>query len=189
MSSETDTQAVRGMSECEWRFWPFVRRLRPVRLLLAAAAIWFAVATQIKANREREACENPPVIARQTSPDGTWEATVVEAICHFAPAAGMTTITASVRLVSTRASSPVGRILAVDTGGRDYNRPFLTWTAPKTLRVVTSRPPFEVTELDFAGMHVDLHVDPDDPAIQAAVAEWRRGAGLSPGPDRKDEAR
>lgn len=175
------------MVEPKWRLGRVVRRMRPVRLLLAAAVLWFAVAAAVRGDGDGKACENPPVVARQTSPDGAWEAVVVEAVCHFAPAAGVTTITASVRLVSTRDPSLAGRILDVDTGGRDYMRPFLTWTAPDVLKVTVVKAPMKVMALDLDGVHVDLRVDPSDSAIQAAVAEWYRGVG--PPPERKHEAR
>lgn len=178
------------MSEREWRLWPLVRRLRPVRSSLAAAVLWFAVAAAVKGDRDRKACEEPPVVARQTSLDGAWEAVVVEAVCHFAPAAGMTYVTTGLRLISTRNPSRVGRILEVDTTGRrDYVRPFPAWTAPGVSKVTVAKAPMTVMALDFDGVHVDLRVDPDDPAIKAAVAEWRRSVGLPPEPERKDEAR
>ena len=139
--------------------------------------------------QRKKTCENPPVVTRQTSPDGAWEATVVEAVRHFAPAAGMTTITASVRLVSTRDASPTGRILDVDTGGRDYMRPFLTWTAPDILKVTVAKAPVEVMALGLDGVHMDSHVDLDAPVIKAAVAERYRGVGLPPEPERKDGGR
>lgn len=62
-------------------------------------------------------------------------------------------------------------------------RPFLTWMAPDILKVTIAKAPMKVMALGFGG----VHVDPDDAAIRAAVAEWRRGAGLPP--ERKDEAR
>lgn len=76
----------------------------------------------------------------------------------------------------------------IQRGGRDYVRPFLAWTAPGVLKVTVAKAPMRVMALDFDGVHVDLRVDPDDPVIKAAVAEWRRSVGLPPEPERKDGA-
>ena len=149
---------------------------------LIAAVLVDCIRFEVALHEARELCQNPTLLARQLSPDGAWEAVVEEVACGFTAA--------TLRLVSTRDPGLAGRILKVDIRGeRASMRPLLAWTAPDVLRVTAAVVP-TVTTLGFAGVHVDLRVDPDDPAIKAAQAEWERGrGGASAEPGRTEGAR
>lgn len=121
------------------------------------------------------ACKNPVVVAHRTSPDGAWDAVVDETVYTRLGLVSLATRTfTTVRLVSTRDSSFAGQILYTGSPGRrDYARPLLAWTAPGALRVTLGKAP-HVRTLRFAGVRVDVRVDPDDPAVQAEMVELER---------------
>lgn len=168
------------------RGWYLRVAVRLSLILLIAAVFVDWVRFEIALHEARQICQRPTVLDRKTSLDGAWEAVVVQVACGFTAA--------HLRLVSTRDPGLTGHILKLDTRGeRAYMRPILAWTAPDVLRVTAAVVP-TVNTLSFAGVQIDLRVDPDDPAIMAAKAEWERGArtrrgGRRTGPDGKGPLR
>lgn len=160
--------------------WVFERRL--IGLVLAAFVLRACIVPwpgdEASADQSAEPgtrlCDSGEIIDRLPSPDGAWEAVAYARSCRFGPLSGQTTTKIGVRLVSTRGPSRVGTVFERLGGESGYDRPFLAWTAPSVLDVVVERPPSEVETLDFDGVHVDLRVDPDDPEIVAAKADWER---------------
>jgi len=71
------------------------------------------------------------VLTEAISPTGTWKAFVNEEFCE-SPI--LTTITASVHLISTRDDASSAVILGVSAHGADED-PSIVWTAPQTLQV------------------------------------------------------
>lgn len=166
------------------RRWPLLaRRLARVSVVALAAAFLLAwIRLEVLLREAERVCRNPAIVAHQTSPDGAWDAVVDEAVCTHHGLVSLTTRTfTTVRLVSTRDPSFAGQILYTDSPGRrDYARPLLAWTAPGVLRITFGKSP-HVRTLRFAGVTVDLRVDPDDPAIRAAMAELEGGHDAPPG--------
>lgn len=171
------------MTERARRLRLLARRL--VRLLVVASVAAFLLAwvrLEVLLQDADQACRTPLVVARQTSPDGAWDAVVDETVCTRLGLVSLATRTfTTVRLVSTRDPSFAGQLLYTGSPGRrDYARPLLAWTAPGVLRVTLGQSP-HVRTLRFADVRVDLRVDPDDPAIRAAVAELESGRDGPPG--------
>lgn len=96
-----------------------------------------------RVEREREACERPPIIARSPSPDGAWEAVIYKRMRVFGLLAGQTSFTTGAGLVSTRDPSAMEVLIGVSDWGDDM-RPRLVWTAPDILQINVCNLPFLV---------------------------------------------
>lgn len=177
------------------RGWVLERRL--VALLLAAVLFrgcaGFGRGIEDSANWSTEPgsrlCEIGAILDRLPSPDGAWEAVAYARSCRFGPWSGQTMTNMGVRLVSTRAPFRTETMFEMAGGTHVYDRPYLAWTAPDVVKVTVMSHPREVEAFDFEGVHMDLRVDPDDPAIVAAKRAWRLGYRPVPlGPDRAGEA-
>lgn len=156
----------------KWRLGRGTRWL--VGLLLAAAVLRACnvlTGDAARSEKEREACERPPIIARSPSPDGAWEAVIYKRMCVFGLLAGQTSLTTGVGLVSTRDPSRIERVLGVSSWHDDM-RPRLVWTAPDILQVNVRNLPFlvKIVTCSFGGVRVDLRFDPDTPETKAAKA-------------------
>ena len=131
---------------------------------LIVATLWIESGT-----KGGDTCEHA-VIERAVSPDGAWAAVIDEATCEVDW--GGTDIIAGVQLVSMRDPTMIGDVLGVETGGHADMRPRVAWNMPNILQVVVhnlSSP--KVLTHEFAGIHIDLRFDPDDPAAREA---WQR---------------
>lgn len=158
------------------RGWAFERRL--VGLVLAAFVLraCFVPWPGDEASADESAepgtslCETGRTLDRVPSPNGVWEAVVYRRTCRIGPLSGQTVTDNGLRLVSARDRSRAQVIFEESGSGEEYDRPFLAWTAPDIVRVTIQSPPLDVKTRDFDG----VHVDPDDPEIVAAKADWER---------------
>ena len=178
------------------RGWAFERRLGALLLavLMLRGCAGFGRGVEDSANWSTEPgsrlCEIGEILDRLPSPDGAWEAVAYARSCRFGPWSGQTMTNTGVRLVSARDRSRAKTLFEMVGGTHVYNRPYLAWTAPNVVKVTVMRQPRQVEAFDFEGVHMDLHVDPDDPAILAAERAWKLGYRPLPlGLDRAGEAR
>lgn len=176
--------------EGKWRLKRGIRWL--VGLLLGVAVLRACndiTGVNPRSEKEREACEHPPIIARLPSPDGAWEAVVYKRVCTFGSLAGQTGLTTGVGLVSTRDPFRVETVLGVSSWHDDM-RPRPVWVAPDLLRIDVRNLPFLVKVLTcgFGGVRIDLRFDPDTPETEAVKAkrdEYLREYKLPPDPSDK----
>ena len=116
------------------------------------------------------------VLTEAMSPSGTWKAVVNEEFCENPI---LTTITASVHLISPRDETISAVILGVSAHGADED-PSVVWTAPQTLQVdVPGSTYLKVLRCQFEGVQINIRLPPEDAAHRAA---WYRQLG-KPDPD------
>jgi hypothetical protein len=138
---------------------PFFRR--PGCLLALAAFVAVIGLVRLIIWYELRAYYTHEVLLRLTSPTGAWAAAVIEKTVE-GPL--LTDITAGVELVSREHPRESIKLLGVDTGGHNEERPRIAWSAPNVLRVtVPNLSDLKVLTRHADGVDVDLHFDPDDP--------------------------
>ncbi len=116
----------------------------------------------------KEDCQTT-TITKLTSPDGQWDASVVEALCDE----GLSGLVLGVAQIA-----PAGRtgediqILGLETGGGKDELPGISWTEPKRLKVVV---PFaidlKIAHRKIPGLMVDVELDSDNPEQKSLFAK------------------
>jgi hypothetical protein len=152
-------------------------------LLLAMNALLISgdVIAQVSPPCERE------MIAKSSSPDGSWIAFIQEGTCT---SGSVTVSTDTVRLAKRESFDEVHQrshvekaeyendVLVVDYYGRAENRPLLRWLSLSQLQItIPNISNVGLRKRSFQGVDILVTYDPDDPA---ARQKWRKERGLAP---------
>ena len=106
-------------------------------------------------------------VARLPSPDGAWVAVLSELSYPTHPAGTAVQVTVSLAPADDPRASL--RVLEADTGRRHDERPRVSWTAPRVLRVVVPNTPYLAVDLRRCrDVQVELRYDPPETPDEAA---------------------
>jgi hypothetical protein len=148
--------------------------IRMISAFLAAAAlVWHSSAMASGS----PGCEQRKVLARATSPDGAWVATIYNNICS--DGAFVTTIDDTVEITRPEEkASPVpsnGTVFGMDDRPFDIEKPLaVTWTGPRGLEVTIPNDAWAGKQASaFADVVISYKYVPDDPIERACLKQWR----------------
>lgn len=121
-------------------------------------------------------CEERKTLARATSSDGAWAATVYENVCSDGGFVTIASNTVEITPPNQKTSPfPSDDTMVFGTGGDPVQGPMaLRWTGPKNLEITLPNDAWIGRQKSsFADLTISYKYVPDDPAERACLKQWR----------------